>query len=178
MTRLQWPYPGDSPVARARKVAGAYRSLAQEQAAALAQCATVLDAVDRRLVAFKDPAVLSQIDACVKALSALTPPEALDTRFREWGEGWHADIPVHYEQDDWVTAKEAAPIVGLNKGTLGQLRIRGRIKGKWDKNLGSRGGWRYRVGDLWKLSTEKRGRDWRARERTDSITTDGSSDPE
>jgi hypothetical protein len=155
----------------------AYRALALQQHELLSACADILAAVDRRLIAFDNPAILAKIDGTLKEIGADTPT-SLDVRFREWGETWHAEIPVHYEEDDYVTSKEAGPLLNITPDSIGRLRIDGRIKGKWDPTLGSKGGWTYRVGDLWKLSTEKRGRgNWRSKDPTVSIGDTGEVTP-
>lgn len=178
MPSREWPFLGDSPVAKARKVALAYRAVAEQQRDALLKAAYILGKVDRRLVAYTDPAVLGEIDGTLTAIANIVGEVgALDKRFRDWGEQWHAEVPVTYEEDDWISGKEAAPLISITPDSLGRLRIDGRIKGKWDPNIGSRGGWTYRVGDVWKLSTEKRGRGrWTRKEPTDSIGDKGRGD--
>lgn len=176
MPKREWPFPGDSPVARARKMALAYRSVAQEDDQLLAECAALLDAVDRRLIAFDNPAVLTRINDILKKIQERPPSTELDQRFSDWGQDWHAEIPITYEQDDYITARQAAPLLNIDANTIGRLRIDGRIKGEWDPALGSRGGWTYKVADIWELSTKLRGRNWRTKERIDRVNDDGSSD--
>ena len=97
-----WPFPGDSPVARARKMALAYRALAEEfqnmLAAGVAPTNTVAD---------------------------------LDKRFRDWGERWVGEKPATYDLDDWVPTTEAADLIQISTGALSRARVRGRIKGEW-----------------------------------------------
>lgn len=178
MPPRKWPYPGDSPIARTRKMALAYRAVAEQQRDALLKAAHILGKVDRRLTAFDDPAVLGEIDG-LRTLIANTVAGVgdLDQRFSDWGEEWHAEIPLHHEEDDWITARQAAPLLDIAPNTVGRLRVEGRIKGIWDDSIGPRGGWRYRVADVWELSTKLRGRKWRGTNTTDSISDNGSSDP-
>lgn len=179
MPPRKWPFPGDSPVARARKIALAYRAVCQQDDELFGEVAAIFHAVDRRLVAFDNPSVLTKINEILKKIQDRAPSTELDQRFSDWGEDWHADVPVTYEADDYISAKKAAPLLNIAHGTLGRLRVEGRIEGKWDPKLDgtSRGGWTYKVADVWKLSTELRGRNWRTKPQTDSITDSGRSDP-
>lgn len=171
-----WPFPGDSPVARARKMALAYRALAEQQDELIKAFVAIMHALDRKLIAFDNPGTLAMIDHKLKKARELGGPSELDQRFSDWGEEWHAELPVTYEADDYITGRQAAPLLNINANTVGRLRIAGRIKGKWDPTVGSRGGWTYLVADVWELSTKLRGRNWRTKERIDSIGSDGSSD--
>jgi len=155
----------------------AYRATAEQQHQLLTACLAALETVDKRLIAFTDPATAAGIDTLIKKIHDAETPHALDRRFSDWGEAWHADIPVTYEEDDHISARQAAPLLGISHETLGKLRVDGRIKGQWDPDLGTRGGYRYRVGDIWELATKLRGRNWRTKDRIDSINDSGRSDP-
>lgn len=98
-----WPFPGDSPVVKARKVALAYRSVAEE--------------LHKALLAHQ--------------AEAADPVADLDQRFRKWGITWHAEATIVHSDDDWVSAKEAANLVHLSKGAISRLRATGRLKGEW-----------------------------------------------
>ncbi len=168
--RKLWPFPGDSPIARARKVGLAYRALAKEQEQIIAG---LTDAIEKVKKGSLDPALLE----------APKPPNGtvadLDQRFVEWGETWHCDVQRTFGPDDMVKAGDAAALIQVSVGTLGRARIRGVIKGVWNKTEhGYPGHYTYKVSDVYKLSTELRGRGWRAGDRTDTVTVDGGSDSE
>ncbi len=149
MSSGQWPFPGDSPIARARKVGLAYRTLAQDLTKQLH-------------------------DAGITVETAVAD---LDERFTDWGEKWHCEQVKSLGPDDLVDRNEAAALIGVAGGTLGRLRIRGRIKGQWVKGVfGKPGHYLYKVSDVYQLSTELRGRSWRAADATDTVTPDGESD--
>lgn len=130
----EWPYPGDSPVARARRMALAYRAIAESVAS--------------------------------------SKTKDLDQRFRSWGETWVGEEPVELTDDDYVNAKVGAALIGITSHALSKLRQRTRIDGKWN---GARIGFTYRVGDIYKLSTELRGRGWG---RTVKVSDNGRGDSE
>jgi hypothetical protein len=130
----EWPFKGDSPAVRARKVAWAYRAAAEQMQARLAEL---------------DPEHADK-DAVAD----------LDQRFRQWGERWPAPVR-HYEMDEWVTAKEAADIAGIAPGTIGSLRVRGRI----DARLVDGKTFLYRVRDVHELAGKVRGRRGNATDR-------------
>lgn len=174
MPPRKWPLPGDSPVARARTVAQGYRALSLQQRELLRECVDLFSAVDRRLISFDNPEIGAAIDHLHKKIVELEGPDALDQRFYQWGEDWHAEIRVTYEADDYITAREAAPLLNINQNTIGRLRIDGRIKGRFDKDIR---GYRYKVADIWELASKLRGRNWRAQGTTDRVTDNGSSDP-
>lgn len=133
----RWPFLGDSPVARARKMALAYREALGQRA----------------------PDLVAE----------------MDERFVRWGERWHnAAVAVDLSDDDWVSTEEAAALIQISRGSMSRLRVEGRIKGRYRK--GERG-FEFRVGDVYKLSTELRGRgsNWRGRGSTDKVPANGSS---
>lgn len=149
-----WPFPGDAPVVRARKVALAYRSVAQEQQQTIADMQALLAKIDRRLLGFTDAALDQAIHAIVNA----TPVDLvgdLDRRFADWGQAWHAEVVQEHELDDMVPAKVAASLVHLSYGALQRARVRGRIKGEY---RGTIEGYWYRVRDVYALSSESRKR--------------------
>lgn len=100
--------------------------------------------------------------------------DVLDTKFRNWGEEWVGSGPITFEPDDWVNARTAGTILGVNANTVGVMRQRGRLVGKWQ---GSHEGYFYQVKDLWRLQSEKRGRSGGGQALTDRVQADGSSVP-
>jgi hypothetical protein len=176
--KKKWPFPGDAPVTRARKIALAYRNQAQQQQAAMLQIREVLEALDRRLINFDNPASIEKLDTALKAVTSAGTVEELDQRFTDWGETWHAEQPDHYEPDDYVKATDAAKIVHVNPKTIATLRINGRLKGHWDPDMGNAGGYWYQVRDLHDLSSKLRGRNWRNKQSTDTLNDSGRSDTE
>lgn len=153
MTR-GWPFPGDAPVVRARKVALAYRAIAQDQAQQLKAYKDILSKLDRRLLLYDDRQAAARLHALVEHTND-TQVEELDQRFADWGQTWHADIPMSYDLDDTVPARIAAELLCIAPGTLGRLRANGRIKGEF---RGRADGFWYRVRDVYALSSEVRGR--------------------
>lgn len=134
MTKGRWPFPGDSPIAAARKAALAYRALAFDLAEALEKAkAGVWDG----------------------GLDPLVAVSEMDKRMRDWGQQWVDPSPTSYEPDDMVTAQEAGALIGLHSGTVSSLRLRGRIPGVWDKQ-GRR--FLYRVSDVYELQGQLRRR--------------------
>ncbi|EOM77284.1 DNA-binding protein [Rhodococcus rhodnii] len=105
MTR-PWPFPGDSQLDIARRLALAYR-------AALAE---------------RDPA------AC----------RALDAEAADFGQSWTVPQTMTVDEDDLVTAGEAADLVGVTAATVYQWAHRGYI----ERRTGTDGRTRYRVGDV------------------------------
>lgn len=163
----QWPFAGDSPVARARKMALAYRSVAAEQSAAVAQLRDLLTEIHPKLLKWADNELAGRIH---KALAGIhdTPVAVLDDRFYSWGEEWHTPLPETYELDDWVPAKVAGKLIGISGGSLSRLRRTGRIEATFigGKGTGDRGRFLYQVRDVYALSSELRGREGRA---TDTV---------
>lgn len=172
MTDRKWPFPGDSPVVRARKVALAYRTVALEAASDLQVLAAALSKVDLSLVDEEAVQVLIK-------RRPNDPVAELDERFLQWGEKWHAEQPARdLQPDDEVTSKEAGALLNVAPQTVNRMRIRGRIKGRWVKGqFGSPGHWKFKVSDVYALSSELRGRGWRAKDATVTVPDNGSSDP-
>lgn len=173
----KWPFPGDHPVSRARKMALAYRALAQEQQQAREDIRAALEKLDRRLIAYDNPASLTLIDQALKALDG-DGVKDLDDRFTSWGETWHAEQPQTYGPDDFVKGDVAASLIHISKKSISTLRINGRLKGTWDPDMGTAGGYWYKVADVYELSTTLRGRNWRQKESTDTLKDSGRSDTE
>lgn len=99
-----WPFAGDAPIARARKVALAYRHIAQE--------------------------LVDKYGADTEG----DPVADLDERFHRWGELWiDTDRTVTYAADDWVTSQIAATILAVSQSYMSALRVHGRIKGRYIK---------------------------------------------
>jgi hypothetical protein len=114
--RSRWPFPGDHPVAIARKVAGAYRE-------ALSRAA---------------PAACAEVDA----------------RMVDMGQAWVQPRVARFDPDDLLTEAEAADLAGVESGSIGAARRRGRLRGV----RGADGRWRYAARDVWALSAGKRRR--------------------
>lgn len=184
MTEVQskWPFPGDSPIVRARKTALAYRETARGLRAETQALYDIIRKVDPRVVEWVEDPDFRKLYSEIQAgnLPVDDPVRNLDARIHDWGEDWHADIEVTYDEDDWVPVKIAAKIVGVQRNTINRARLRGRITGKHIKQEGDPGDgqWTYRVGDLLALSSEPRTRDSRVKDRTDTVQSSGSSDPQ
>lgn len=180
----QWPFPGEAPVVRARKMCLAYRATAEKLEAAKQDLLDALDVIDRRLIAFDDPKALAALDRVQKTLDALPTVKELDDRFTDWGVDWHAEQLDHYDPDELVKPAIAAKLIHVAVGTVGALRIKGRIKGHWDPTISSTGGYRYKVRDVYELATIMPGRGRRKRADsaepapTDTLNDSRRGDPE
>lgn len=185
----KWPFPEDTPTIRARKVAFAYRNVAEEQAALIDQyqAATqvIVDAVnqsDRRLLAYDSPKTLAALSAALKAAQAAldatagSPVKDLDARFTSWGESWHCEQPDHYPDDEYVRTAVGAKLIHVSAKTLSVLRNQGRIDAIFDRQAGSTGGYWYKVADLYALAATMRGRAWRSSRPADTLNANGTGD--
>lgn len=186
----KWPFPEDSNVARARKMALAYRNVAQEQAALIDQYRTatqiIVDAVnqaDRRLLAYDSPKTLAALAEALKnAQAALdntgagNPVNDLDRRFTSWGEAWHCEQPTEYEDDDYVPTAVGAKLIGISAKTLTDMRNTGRIDAQFNEQTGIHGGYWYQVADLYTLARTMRGRAWRSSRHADNLNANGTGD--
>lgn len=175
----RWPFPGDSILIRARKVALAYRHLAAGQEQQLARIRELYAQCDDRLIAWEpNEAARKELDGLMRtATPADDTVAALDRRFDDWGETWHADVESHYEPEDWVPADVAGQILSVSRNTVGRHRVRGRIEGKFLKQQGNGGGgWYYKVADLYELQTQLRGRGRHFGKGTVTVPSSGSSD--
>lgn len=192
MTIRKWPFVGDKPVSRARKMALAYRNVAEELAAqvkALRDAADVIakavDKSDRRLLAYDSPQTLSELDQALKAVKAALelppagdPVKALDERFTSWGETWHCEQPVAYGMDEYVRTSEAARLIHISDKTLSHNRIHGKIKGVFERQSGATGGYWYLVRDVYALGETLPGRSWRRKRPTDTLNASETGDSE
>jgi len=154
----KWPFPGDSPIARARKVALAYRTSAQAQEEKLTALREALKHVDLRLLEYDNLPSTDVIRDALKDDPGVQSVADLDKRFTGWGETWHCPRPATYDDDDYIDAVAAADILQISSGAVHKLRLRGRLKGIWNDSLGSTGGWVFLVRDLYQLSQERRPR--------------------
>ena len=172
-----WPYPGDAPVSRARKIALAYRALAETQAEKARELEQLLAEINGKLLKWDDPKRSGKIKALLADLTRDDVTD-LDLRFLHWGETWHTPLErTQYDEDDWVTSREAGKILSLDGNSVLMLRRRGRIKGRWVK--GTNPHFEFRVGDLWKLQTERRTRKGQPLENgdaTDNLSTSETGD--
>lgn len=145
--RLVWPDAGAAPHERARAMALAYRETARTAQARLDAARKALASLDLRVLRFADEHAAKAVQALV-ADEGPDPVVALDARFSEWGETWHADPPEFtFDDDDWVPAAIAVEIMGRNANTLGDYRMKGDLRGRYVKHGNSKG-FLYRVGDL------------------------------
>lgn len=132
MSKGRWPFPGDSPAAASRRIALAYRALAEEMA--------------ERLAKYRDLIIDEGDDPRVQVSD-------MDKRFRTWGQGWVNPSPTSYDPDDMVTAEEAGALIGVVGGTISSMRLRNRLNGEYD---GKR--FLYRVSDVYQLADQVRRR--------------------
>jgi hypothetical protein len=149
--KKKWPFPGEVPTVRSRKVALAYREGMRQQHEYVRALAALLEQADTRLMSYNDPATVAAITELIKTIGDEDPVEALDQRFSDWGERWHCEQLDHYEPDDYVKAKVAANLIHVAAKTISGMRIDGKIKGVWDPEIGTNGGYWYRVGDLYDM---------------------------
>lgn len=182
MSARKWPWPGDSPVSRARKVALAYRHLAQEQHQRAVHLREIMKQITRdQWALILDP---DEADEAVKSLNEeyVDPTEALDRRFKDWGETWHAEEASSFEPDDYVSAQQGAKIIHLHWNTIHHMRARGRIKGVYTRGGPGKGygGWKYKVADLYALAAQSRDRPrgWNFAKGTDSLGDSETGDSE
>lgn len=145
-----WPWHGDGPAARARKVALAYRALALELLAAAEKAGADVD-----------PDVVRESDR----------------RYMKWGEGWLDTGPVTYDGDDMVNSRVAGSLIGLSSGTISRYRVEGRIVGVLDD---ANHCFRYRVADVYKLKSEirPRGHNLRNAQATSNVSANGTGAPQ
>jgi len=186
----RWPFPQDPPVTRARKMALAYRNIAEEMVALLDQyqaaTRTIVDAVnqsDRRLLAYDSPKTLTALAAALKsaqaALDATTagnPVEDLDSRFTSWGETWHCEQPTEYDDDEYVRTIDGARLIGISPKTLTDMRNKGRVDAVFERRSSPTGSYWFKVADLYALAATMRGRAWRTSRPTDTLDTNGTGD--
>jgi hypothetical protein len=148
-----WPFHGDSPAARGRKVALAYRALAVEL-----------------------------LNAAMKAGAEVDPDaiRATDERFMKWGEEWLDTGPVVYNPEDKVIARVAGSLIGVVGGTVGRYRQLGKIKGEWDQVNHC---FRYKVADVYELKKQLPGRPrgnkhWKKPGATNRVSANGTGAPQ
>lgn len=173
-SKRKWPFPGDSPVVRARKTALAYREIARGMRAETEALAEAIRKIDPRIIAWIEDDDFTKLykEIQAKAYPMDNPIDALDQRIFSWGEEWHAEIEETYNDDDWITAKVAAKILGVAPNTVSRMRNRGRLAGRLEeKQFGDPGGgtFMYRYGDVIALSSEVRTRGSRVEEVTDTV---------
>lgn len=154
----QWPFDGDAPVTRARKVSGAYRATAVAYEESLTAIGDALQLIDLRLINFDQPGAADIITKAIAAAGETQSVAQLDQRFTDWGEAWHCPRPTTYSEDDLVDAIVAAEILQIASGTVHKFRTNRRIKAVWNPQIGPRGGWMFRVGDLYEFSRTRRRR--------------------
>lgn len=176
MPEKLWPWPGDSPVVRARKIALHYRQLAEDQQKRANDLHHLLTAaVNLQSLRLVDPDMAEALEIILATGGPLTDAIAVsDRKFLEWGEEWHTPLEAQYDDDEWVPTRVAARLVHLAEGTITRMRLRGRIQGKWRKDPGSSNTWVFKVSDLYKLQSELRARQWKPGPKTDSIPTKDS----
>lgn len=176
-----WPFPGDSPIARSRKVALAYRQLAKEQhdrAVDLIEALSLVTADQWAELVGHDNA-----DDLFKALHQEygDPVSELDRRFLDWGETWHCEVEAgDFGPDDYIDSEQAAKLIQISARGIQKLRARGRIDGVFvpDSPGARRGQWRFKVSDVYKLSEEHRPRGWNLHKGTDTLRDSGRGDAE
>jgi protoporphyrinogen oxidase len=186
----EWPFPKDRPVHKARKMALAYRNIAEEQAALLQQYQAAveiihraIDEADKRLLAYRNPGTLGELEealtvakAALAATTAGNPVTDLDRRFTSWGETWHCEQPANYEMDDYVRTATAAKLVHMSSKTLTTMRNNGRINAIFNPNTGATGGYWYLVADVYALAASMPGRAWRSSRPADTLNANRTGD--
>lgn len=172
-----WPFPGDQPIVRARKMALAYRQAHRDAHSQLRAIADAWQKMDPRIIGWIDDDVRDELTKLMD-IGAEETPEALDQRFYEWGEDWHAQVVRAYADDEMITAKEAAAILCITTGGVGNLRSRGRIQGTIVHTPGRTPIFYYKAADVYQLARERRARTSPTADTTDSIPTSGTGDAE
>jgi len=186
----QWPFPKDRAIHRARKMALAYRNIAEELNDILNTLATAtttitgaLEQADKRLLAYDSPKTLTELHTALKNAQAALEligdtnrVHDLDQRFTQWGETWHCEQPEHYEPDDYVRTSEAAKLIGISDKTMSSLRVHGKITGIFHKGSGATGGYWYLVRDVYALAETLPGRNWRTKRPTDTLNDSETGD--
>jgi len=168
-----WPFPGDSSVVRARKIALAYRQAAAEQMARANRMRAVLTAAKLRSLRAIDPDLAKQITELIKEKPADVVHE-MDERFLKWGEKWHTPLRrTSYDPDEMLGAEEAAQLLSVQAATLLTMRRRGRIRGVYVRSQNPH--FEFKVADLYKLQSEMRGRNGGKSETTDNMADEKSS---
>lgn len=170
MKRAQWPFPGDAPVSRARKMGLAYRQMAidaQKQLQAAAEFAAHLD-----------PELRERFDKTVH-LDVDQRVENVDRRFLSWGEKWHAERVEPYADDEMIDTRQVAALLCITISSASKLRMRGRLPARAHPDERGRVMWLYRAGDVYALANEPRPRKSTspASDATDSIPASGTGDP-
>lgn len=174
-----WPFPKENTTIRARKMALAYRHAAGELAGELAQIRAALAEVDPRILMWIDDQAVRETLSNARKPAAGDVVGALDQRFLDWGESWHTDTPVTYDEDEWVAGRVAAKLIHVGPNSIRRYRLEGRLPAEWRKVPGcNANGWWYRVGDLYKLRETLPGRGWRGKGVKDTVGDNGRSDTE
>lgn len=185
-----WPFPNERPLGKARKMALAYRNIAEEQAALLDQYRAAveiihraIDEADKRLLAYRNPGTLDELEealtvakAALANTAAGNPVKDLDQRFTSWGETWHCEQPDHYEMDDYVRTATAAKLINISAKTLTTMRNSGRINAVFNPDSGTTGGYWYLVSDVYALSATMRTRAWRTSRPADTLNANRTGD--
>lgn len=159
----KWPFPGDMPTARARKVALAYRhtAIAAEERADAAE--KLLRKLPDSVIRFYSAELAEQINAYVQDMSRSRAQAeevlALDRRFHDWGETWHMPGRA-WEMDDYVRGEDAAQLIQLSPEGIHKARQAGKLKGivAGGKGTGNRPHYLYRVGDVYEYGAAVKAR--------------------
>lgn len=154
----KWPIDDDSPTEIARKMCGAYRQSAQQWQEIAGILVDAFQTLDRRLVGYDSVATLAMIDKAIKAVPAAETPVKLDNRFMSWGQTWHCPQPEVYDDDDYVTAVQAGRLIHMSTAAVHKFRQRGKLDAVWNEQLGGRGGFMFRVGDVYQAAASRRKR--------------------
>ncbi len=158
-----WPFPGDSPIARARKMCLAYRALAESAFAEKRDAQSLLAKIPDPAIRHSNPSLADEINKHLMGALGSDQVADLDKRFADWGERWHTP-QVAYEEDDLVTCEEGAKLIQMSAQRLARLRLTGKVDaisvGGGEGNGRQR--FLFRVGDLYRLSSEVRTRQARS----------------
>lgn len=181
----EWPFPGDSLVARARKTALAYRQVGQDVEAERQILVDLIRSIDPRVIAWIDNTNFQQLYKQIqdREYPKVQPVAELDQRLIDWGQSWHApdadDTGAAHHDDDMINSTEAAKILTVAPQTITRMRTRGVLTGTWHKDAANAGGrWHFRAGDVYALLSERRSRGSRVEDTTDTLNDSGRSDLE
>jgi hypothetical protein len=177
-SKKQWPFPGDLPVVRARKVALAYRQQALDYEAALNELYTLIAMLGPSIIGRTEGGNLHELP---EKNDVLSPGVAgLDERFIAWGEKWHTSQPVPYDDDELVDLETASQILVVSAHAILRRIQNGTLVSQFMRRDGDHRKRHYfKAGDIYALQNDfpNRSNSLRARS-TDKVGSNGQGGAE